>query len=139
MQIVIGSLFISVLSTSAEGDFSISLPSISFGTIVERAVPLRKAGPVLVPGRPWRCAPMRGGLIVMDVMASIVVTVSPLLFIILWVVWLDNWDSKFDLSESDSSFQLLALETSELKLTFSRPTKFLRASAQEGRRALRDD
>lgn len=103
MQIVIGSLFISVLSTSAEGDFSISLPSISFGTIVERAAPLRKAGPVLVPGHPWRCAPMRGGLIVMDVMASIVVTVSPLLFIILWVVWLDNWDSKFDLSESGLS------------------------------------
>lgn len=41
------------LSTSAKGDFSVSLPSISFRAIVERSAPLRKAGPELVSGRPW--------------------------------------------------------------------------------------
>ena len=41
------------LSTSAEGDFSVSPPSISFPAIVERTAPLRQAGPVLVPVRPW--------------------------------------------------------------------------------------
>lgn len=36
-------------------------------------------------------------------MASIVVRVSPLLFIILWALWLDNWGSKFDLTKSGLS------------------------------------
>lgn len=60
-----------MLSTSAEGDFSVSLPPFSLGAIVGGAAPLRKAGPVPPSSRPRlgpSLAALRDGLIVMDVM-----------------------------------------------------------------------
>lgn len=89
-----------MLSTSAEGDFSVSLPPVSLGAIVGGAAPLQKAGPVLPSSRPpvlpspsravLGCSAGRINCDGCDVMAAIVVIVSPLLFIISWAVCSDN-------------------------------------------------
>lgn len=87
-----------MLSTSAEGDFSVPLPPVSLGAIVGGTAPLRKAGPVLPSSSRavLGCSAGRINCDGCDVMAAIVVIVSPLLFIISWAVCSDNWGRKFD-------------------------------------------